>query len=1261
MKKIYRLLTFVLLSTITVNLYSQSLIHSTPAGGNWNDANTWVEQIIPGSNDTVVICGTVTISSSPVSCHDLRINEACTLQNSGGLKILNVGGSVSNNGSLTNPSTQLNVYINGNIENNGIWRLNLTQLIGSGDQTISCDTGSYFECVDFKSIKPSGNVVAGSNLVFLNSKTDFGQNMLIMAEGLRLTINGQYLRNINIASAGFFLDMGQNAFMQGVTASNATTGGTLLTGSSTNLLTGTVTNNGIIGNYGTSHDLIIEGSLVNNSSILNASSNLTICLSGNLENNGEIENYKITLTGTSDQHISSADSTLIGCEYLLKTGSGMLLFDTDVTLCDCAVDLGNSTVVMSQGTALSVTFESAAFRYFRSAVVNANNGMIYMNNGGYLNDVTLMNASLAGTIQIGDHDCVFTGTTTILGTLQNYGTSNHILNINGDIVNNGSIVNGTGLLEINVTGNVTNNFIWENYKLNLIGTTEQQITQASDVFFNIPIVNAQNTFSYTDLTFNNAQLSFGNHNLVMQPGKTLTVSGSTGYLKQINLFANQCRLALEGGAYLTAANLHDAELSEQIILRASDVNFYGATVVSGTIENQGINHYTFCYGSIFNSGSVTNGESQLTVHIQQNITNDGSWSNYQTVLDGNSDQFIYLHDDVEIAGTVLLDSKGSSPWQWYMDGVILTGYNGRYLTFNGVSPADYGLYSCTTGSGISREFVVCRASEADFISDIVSGCHPLSVQFTDQSFSHFGITSWLWDFGDGYTSDEQNPEHIYDIPGIYLVSLTVSDAFNTTSTFKDEFISVYQTPVADFDFSNVTIGEAVQFIDRSSEIQRQVIYQTLWADTVIAFSSRYTSPEIPEWWWSEEQALGEPDVYPNYGDSVKAWAPLTANRQREFIELGYDSAMKVSRVTIYETMKPGTVDTLYVRNPEGDWIIVWTGTASPQPDSARAFQIDFPLTEFAVSEIRIAMNSPAIPYWNEIDAVSVSGPIDTIINPLTQYYWDMDDGSHYFTAGDISHIYDLPGKYDVTLTLTNPEGCSDIITKTVTVYDSGLIPVNIRAYLHGPFSGSEMNTGLNAAGVLPLSQPYNELPWNYPGEESVASIPDADIVDWALVELRKSSGGPETATSDSIISRMAGFIRQDGFITGTDGNTPLMADIIDTANIYPVVIHRNHLSVISSVSVNKENGRIEYDFTSGDGQSWGLQSQTHMGVDLFGMWSGDADSDGQIEAGDIFIWKNQAGKSGYFSSDVNLSGDVQNQDKNDFILIHQGKVSHVPD
>jgi PKD repeat protein len=63
---------------------------------------------------------------------------------------------------------------------------------------------------------------------------------------------------------------------------------------------------------------------------------------------------------------------------------------------------------------------------------------------------------------------------------------------------------------------------------------------------------------------------------------------------------------------------------------------------------------------------------------------------------------------------------------------------------------------------------------ADFTADVVSGCSPLTVTFTDTSTGF--PTNWLWDFGDGILSSDQHPVHIYDIEdGNYTVELLAWD------------------------------------------------------------------------------------------------------------------------------------------------------------------------------------------------------------------------------------------------------------------------------------------------------------------------------------------------------------------------------------------------------------------------------------------------------------------------------------------------------
>ncbi len=92
---------------------------------------------------------------------------------------------------------------------------------------------------------------------------------------------------------------------------------------------------------------------------------------------------------------------------------------------------------------------------------------------------------------------------------------------------------------------------------------------------------------------------------------------------------------------------------------------------------------------------------------------------------------------------------------------------------------------------------------ADFSADQVFGCGPLTVNFTDASSGgNTSFTTWSWDFGDGTTSDLQNPSHVYTSSGAFTVSLTVSNSYGCSKTkIKTNYIQVIG-PDVDFEANN---------------------------------------------------------------------------------------------------------------------------------------------------------------------------------------------------------------------------------------------------------------------------------------------------------------------------------------------------------------------------------------------------------------------------------------------------------------------------
>ena len=87
--------------------------------------------------------------------------------------------------------------------------------------------------------------------------------------------------------------------------------------------------------------------------------------------------------------------------------------------------------------------------------------------------------------------------------------------------------------------------------------------------------------------------------------------------------------------------------------------------------------------------------------------------------------------------------------------------------------------------------------EFALLSGSAYGVAPHRVEFDSSSSTAVaGIAGHFWEFGDGQTSDRPNPTYTYPAPGIYTVTLTITDtAGNTAKATKEGFIVVVSSPV----------------------------------------------------------------------------------------------------------------------------------------------------------------------------------------------------------------------------------------------------------------------------------------------------------------------------------------------------------------------------------------------------------------------------------------------------------------------------------
>jgi len=279
-------------------------------------------------------------------------------------------------------------------------------------------------------------------------------------------------------------------------------------------------------------------------------------------------------------------------------------------------------------------------------------------------------------------------------------------------------------------------------------------------------------------------------------------------------------------------------------------------LITGTPNVQGQHVVAICVDE-FRDGellSTVQRDFQFNITICENLVNAGIGG---TVSSGET---YFLSSCVDSTITILntsFDEENIDEYLWEFDIPGSTqplSWSERDLTVTFPGPGEYlGTMTLNPGSlGCSDEanvrVVISPPIEPDFSFDYDT-CVAAPVFFTDMTdISMLNIESYLWDFGDGGTSNERDPGHQYEEPGEKLVSLTITDTLGCSETYQ-QVVTWFPAPPIIIIEPSTSVGcppEIITFQNLSSPIDSTYLINWDFGDGQTAMGlSPSTTYNIP--------------------------------------------------------------------------------------------------------------------------------------------------------------------------------------------------------------------------------------------------------------------------------------------------------------------------------------------------------------------------------------------------------------------------------
>ena len=325
-----------------------------------------------------------------------------------------------------------------------------------------------------------------------------------------------------------------------------------------------------------------------------------------------------------------------------------------------------------------------------------------------------------------------------------------------------------------------------------------------------------------------------------------------------------------------------------------------------------------------------------------------------------------------------------------------------------------------------------QAPTADFSANTTTVCANNPILFSNQSSSSTTISSFSWDFGDGNSSNIENPSHSYSLPGTYTVTLVVVDVNGSADAeVKANYITVIPSPLAGFSISGLgcTVPLSVIFNNTTPTSPN---YDYNW-DFGNGQTSNIESPPSVTY-----NNSGSYDVILTVSDNNNG---CSSSDTQNIVVSNFQAGISApsigcvgSPINFQDNSTAGAnawtwnfgglatsnnQNPTYVFNTPGVYDIQLSSENTNSGCSGSA-SVQITIEPTPTPSFNANPTSDCAPAQINFSNTSVGG---------TSYDWDFGNGQTYSGNTPPPQTYNLNGQYTVSLTMTTPSGCSGTTTQ----------------------------------------------------------------------------------------------------------------------------------------------------------------------------------------------------------------------------------------